>query len=59
MNRFFKGTAQDYLRLRAMKHRNVYNCEEGAIILEKLANGIDLMQEKLDNKKGGKNEQED
>ena len=60
MNKLFKGTAQDYLRLRAKKHRWVYNNEEGAVILEKLADDVDLLEENLKNKdrkkEGEKNE---
>jgi len=48
MNKLFKGTTQDYLRLRAKKHRNVYNNEEGALILEKMADNIDDANRKTD-----------
>ncbi len=43
MNKLFKGTAQDYLRARAKKHRLCYNNSEGCQILNTLADGIDLV----------------
>lgn len=41
MNRYFKGTAQDYLRLRAKKHQLSYNSPGGCKMLNALADGID------------------
>ena len=43
MIRLFKGSASDYLRLRAKKHRTNYNDPKQADVLDGLADDVDKL----------------
>lgn len=42
--RCFKGSPEEYIRLRAKKHRTKYNDEKQAQVLDKLADEVEMLR---------------